>query len=300
MSFDFEKFVPREKAIIFDDRVAASSGTLFQIVREFFEPQFLIHQIEYGENLCWSGFRPTQVGDEERGWIRIESSLGVKTPGEPVYHFFDIPHIDVGSISIRFLSPIASRVLIRTNYTPEALSFLFNGLAKYLVWVVNGEDAREAWSRAVSRDYIQPAPQTDAREILLLEAPSAATEQIRDTDRPSTTGTKTVRKTKSRSKRKKTRKRKRTAKVSARKNAKQKIYVPSNDYYFERYRKMWSIIKKTRREYLHPANKEMEVRPNPTIDDLREAIGERLTFRPSGKTVERVILAGSNGLLRPR
>lgn len=299
MAFDYEKIVPREKTIIFNSRMAASSRTLFQIVREFFGPHFLLHQIEFGGNLCWNGFRPAEVGDEDRGWIRIESGLSAKAPEERLYRLLDLPPIEVGSVSIRSLSPVASRVLIRTNYTPEALSFLFNGLAKYLIWVVNGEDAREAWSREVSREYIKPAPQIDAREIPLLEAPREATEQIRNVDRPSTGQTK-VQKSKRRAKRRKTRKRPRAAQMSARRRAKQKIYVPTNPIFFERYRKMWRIIRQTRREYLHPANKHMEERPNPTIDDLREAIGEKLGFKPSGKTVERVILARSHGLLKKR
>jgi hypothetical protein len=163
--------------------------------------------------------------------------------------------------------------------------------------VVNGEDAREAWSRAVLGNHIKLVSQIDAGEIPLLEATHEATEQVRNVDSPPTGQTK-VQKPKKRAKRRKTRKRPRAAKVSASKSAKQKIYVPTTPRVFERWRKMWGIIKKTRREYLHPPNKLMEVRPNPTIDDLREAISEKLRFKPSGKTVERVILAGSNGLLK--
>ncbi|MBI5034076.1 MAG: hypothetical protein HZB51_26440 [Chloroflexi bacterium] len=299
MDFGFEKSVPREKAIIFNDRMAVSSRALFQIVREFFEPRFLMHQIDFGDNRCWMGFRTTQTGNEDQGWIKIESGLGVKEPGGDESKLLDFPPITVGSVSIRSLSPIASRVLIRTDYTPVVLSSLFNALAQYLKWVVNGEESHEAWSRAVSGARIMVVSQIDASEVPLLEAPSAATAKTKDIGRPSNEHT-TSQKPKRKSYRRKTRKRRRTAKKSIRPHAKKKIFVPKRDYALERYRKMWRIICRTQRAYLHLPNGEEERKPNPTYDDLREAIEEKLRHKPSEKTVRRVILAGTNGLLKKR
>lgn len=293
---DYERFVLRERAIIFNDRIAASSHAVFQIVREFFDPRFLLHQVEFDGNLCWMGFRPEQTGDEDRGWIKIESGLGAKAPEDRLYRLLDIPPIEVGSVSIRSLSPVASRVLIRSDCTPEALSNLFNGLAQYLVWVVDGEDARVAWSRAVSGDNIKLVRQIDSREIPLLKAPSKATEQIRNLNRPST-GQTPVQKSKKRTKRRKTRERPRAAKESDGQRAKHRIYLPTNPSVLEKWRKMWRIIRRIQREYLKRFNSAEGERPNPTLDELRDAIAARFSHKPSEKTVRRVIQAGSNRLL---
>ncbi len=299
MPFDYEKFVPREKAIIFDDRLAASSSTVFQIVHEFFEPHFLMHQIEFGDDLCWMGFHTTRTGDENRGWVRIESGLGVKSPYEQSFHLLNIPLIEVGGVSIRSLSPVASRVLIRTNHTPEALSFLFHGLAKYLVWVVNGEDAREAWSRAVTREYIKTVPQIDAGAVSLQQVPPEASDQTQNVERPLIVQT-AVQKPKQKAKLRTTRKRRRGTKASSNQRVRQKIFAPANPSIFERYRKMWRVVRRTQNAYLHSANYHEETRPNPTYDELRAAIAERLGFKPSEKTVRRVIQAGTAGLLKKK
>ena len=300
MTFDFEKYVPGEKTILLSDRLTASSRTLFQIVREFFEPHFLLHQIEFGEGLCWIGFRPIQTGNEEIGWVRIESSLGVKEAESRRYVPLDIPRVAVGSVSIRSLSPIASRVLVRTNYTPEVLSFLFKGLVQYLIWVVNGEEAHEAWSRAVSDAQIKVVLQMDARETpFLLEAPSEATDHIPGAF-PLPADQKMIRKTKPHNHRRASRKQQSGNLVSAHRRAKQRIYVPLNPIVLERWRKMRRIIRQTQRAYQKLKNDDLGWKPNPTLDELREAIAEKLGKKPSEKTVTRVIQADNAGLLKKK
>jgi hypothetical protein len=63
---------------------------------------------------------------------------------------------------------------------------------------------------------------------------------------------------------------------------------------------MWQIICQTRRAYLNPKNDEKERRPNPTIDELREAIEAKLDQDYCERTVRRVIRAGNAGLLKKR
>ena len=300
MTFDFAKHVPREKAILFSDRLAASSHTLFQIVREFFDPHFLIHQIEFGENHCWTGFRPIQTGNEEYGWIRIESSLGVKDAESQRFVPLDIPRVAVGSVSIRSLSPIASRVLVRTDYTPEVLSFLFKGLVQYLIWVVNGEEAHEAWSRAVSDAQIKVVPQIDPRETpFLLEGPSDATTHVQSAV-PLPIDQKMIRKTKTQNHRGASRKKQKKSHGSVPRRKTKKILVPKGDDALERWRKMRRIIRQTQRAYQKLKSDDLGWKPNPTLDELREAIAEKLGKKPSEKTVRRVIQAGNAGLLKKK
>ncbi len=291
MTKDIEQIVPRQRFVVFSGRVEANSHTLSRIVHEFFNSMLRMHRLEFGENLCWMGFHASQIGDDERGWVRIDSHLGARVPGEQVYSVLDLPPTDVGSVSIRALSPVASRVLVRINYTPDVLSNLFAGLVQYIMWVVNGEEPADASSIVPSAENINQIVPPDTPPVPLPATPRV---QVQIADESSHT-LRTKRKKKKNGAKSKGR---RSAKSRLNQGAETVAYVPKNEAALAKWHKMWRIIRRTRREYVDEFNEAEGEKPNPTTDDLRDAIARELGFKPSEKTVQRVIRAANAKRLR--
>jgi hypothetical protein len=86
-------------------------------------------------------------------------------------------------------------------------------------------------------------------------------------------------------------------KTETRNSKAQTVYIPRNEIALKRWKKAWRVIKKTREEYaqLHEDNEREN--PNPKIDDLRTALFKKMKWKPSERTVYRIIAAGNEKLL---
>lgn len=294
MGLQLERYIARRRLIIFSGRLEVSSSSLVQIVREFFGAPALLHRVEFGDQFCWIGFRPREIGNLDHRYVRIESVLGIRTGEDGTFQLLDLPPVDVGSVSIRSLSPVASRVLIRINYTPEVLADFFQQLTEYMLTAVYDEEYAQAWSSRFLQPEIKVIKSVDSINLPQPEE-QASTHEL-DAGQPSP-ATPTAESSKKSTGTKKA-KRRRSKRKAAGKATKRKICLPSNPMIREQWRKMWRIIRQAQRSYMNPPNDTEEERPNPTYDDFRQAIKERLNLKRSEKTVQRVIKAGRAGLLK--
>jgi hypothetical protein len=64
-----------------------------------------------------------------------------------------------------------------------------------------------------------------------------------------------------------------------------------------KWKKMYKIIKRTRKEYLKEYKKQETRNPIPTSDDLRDAIFKEMKLKYSAKTISNIQKAGDKGLL---
>ncbi len=294
MGLGLEQEVPRKRLVIFSGRLEVSSGNLLQIVREFFGAPVLLHQVKFGDQFCWMGFRPREIDDLDHRYVRIESGLGIRTGEDGTFQLVDVPPIDVGFVSVRSLSPVASRVLIRINYTPDVLVDFFQQLTEYILTAVNGEEYAQAWSRRFLHPEIKVIGSADPMSLTRPEGQLSTHELAAGQPAPATTTAESLKKPTGAKKAK----RQSSKRRAAGKATKPKICLPSNPLIREQWRKMWRIIRQAQRAYTNPPNDTEEERPNPTYDDFRQAIKERLNLKRSEKTVQRVIKAGRAGLLK--
>lgn len=311
MALEYERFVPRQRTILFDDRLEASAPALIRIVQEFFSGPRGIQQAEFGERYCWMGFKVWLLGDEEHGSVRVTSTLGVQNPDLPGYHPLDYPFIDVGRVSIRALSPIASRVIVQINYTPETLSPIFEEFVQYLLWMVKGQAGQEKTGGGrVPTSHAEAVIQINLPAVPQLEAPKPPTEPTRAVD-PPVAAEKMVNKPKQTTKRKKNQpkrknepkdkrlqKKPRSAQPASAKEALEKIELPKTPKALNRWSDIYRIICEKQEAYLELDEDAVKTQRNATIDDLRLAINEEYKHLYSYKTIERIIEAGRAGYLK--
>ena len=87
-----------------------------------------------------------------------------------------------------------------------------------------------------------------------------------------------------------------TAKSKVTNNAK-KIYVPIREKSLERWKDIYSIYLDMKEEYEAAYEEEETNNPNVTKADLISRVGTELDWKPSEKTIERILKAGNAGLL---
>lgn len=74
--------------------------------------------------------------------------------------------------------------------------------------------------------------------------------------------------------------------------------LPKRQRQLDKWKKAWSIIRKTRTQFQKEYDNESTENPSPKLDDLRDALARKMKWKPSEKTVSRIIKAGEEGLLK--
>ena len=74
-------------------------------------------------------------------------------------------------------------------------------------------------------------------------------------------------------------------------------YIPQRDAALKRYRKAYPILDKTRDRFRKEWDEGNTENPSPRIDDYRDALAFEIGYKPSEKTVRRILNAGDAGLL---
>jgi len=73
---------------------------------------------------------------------------------------------------------------------------------------------------------------------------------------------------------------------------------PKKGSTFDRYAEAYCVIIKYREEYRTLYDELREERPVPSIDEYRDALADRIGWRPSGRTVSTIIRLGDEGFLQ--
>lgn len=74
--------------------------------------------------------------------------------------------------------------------------------------------------------------------------------------------------------------------------------LPKRKSQLNKWKKAWSIIRKTQGKFKKEYENTRTDNPEPKVDDLRDALGGGMNWKPSEKTVRRIIKAGDEGLLK--
>lgn len=75
------------------------------------------------------------------------------------------------------------------------------------------------------------------------------------------------------------------------------IYVPKKDVALERWQRAYPILVSTRERFREEWDKSNTEDPSPGIDDYRDALAYETNWKPSGRTIRRILNAGDAGLL---
>jgi hypothetical protein len=76
------------------------------------------------------------------------------------------------------------------------------------------------------------------------------------------------------------------------------IYLPKKPKFLMRWKKAYVIIKKHRAQHMTEFNDGYAERETPTLDELCDVLVDVFSRKPSTRTVENIVAAGDNGLLK--
>jgi hypothetical protein len=75
------------------------------------------------------------------------------------------------------------------------------------------------------------------------------------------------------------------------------VYVPKKASYKKRYKEAYAIIKKVDKEFRESWNEDSRNNPKPKIEDYRDALANEMDWKPTDRTIQRILVAGKAGKL---